>query len=427
MRFEEAVAELYSRTPSRMIPDLARITALAEMMGDPQLTYPSIHVTGTNGKTTTSRIVSALSCAHGITSGLYTSPHLESVLERLSSCGEPISEEAFAEHYERLLPFLHVVDERGEKVTFFEVLTALAYLWFSDKPVSLGVFEVGMGGKWDATNLVTGDVAIICPIALDHPQLGATVVEKAEEKSGIIKEGKVVVVREQPPDALGVIEARVRNVGARLLLEDVDFSTEDRVAAFGGQVMTVRGLHGLYEELMLPVFGEHAARNASAAIVAMETFLGRKLGDAETRAAFAEVAAPGRLEVIGRHPLVILDGAHNPAGAAALAEALEESFTWDHLYLVAAVSADKDVAGIVDPLAPLVTRAFATRYEGARALDPRELESECVAAGIVSQACPSIRDALGEAAGVAGDTDLILVTGSLFAVAEARALLVGRA
>ncbi len=427
MRFEDAVAELHSRVPSRMIPDLTRITALAELMGDPQLTYPSIHITGTNGKTTTSRIVSALSCAHGITSGLYTSPHLESVVERISSCGEPISEEAFAEQYERLLPFLRVVDERGEKVTFFEVLTALAYLWFSDKPVSLGVFEVGMGGKWDATNLISGDVAIICPIAMDHPELGPTIAEKAEEKAGIIKEGKVVVVREQPPDALAVIEARARNVGAKLLLEDVDFSTEDRVAAFGGQVVSVRGLHGLYEELMLPVFGEHAARNASAAIVAMESFLDRQLGDTEARAAFAEVAVPGRLEVIGRHPLVLLDGAHNPAGAAALAESLEESFTWDDLFLVAAISSDKDVAGMLDPLAPLVTRAFATRYEGTRALDPGELATACAAAGILAQACPSIRDALGEAAGLAGDTDLILITGSLFAVAEARALLVGRA
>lgn len=427
MRFDEAVAELYARTPSRMIPDLTRITALTEMMGNPQLTYPSIHVTGTNGKTTTSRIVSALSCAHGITSGLYTSPHLESVTERLASCSEAISEEAFAEQYERLLPFLHEVDDLGEKVTFFEVLTALAFIWFSDKPVSLGVFEVGMGGKWDATNLVSGDVAIICPIALDHPELGPTISEKAEEKAGIIKEGKVVVVREQPAEALGVIEARARGVGARLLLEDTDFSTEDRASAFGGQLITVRGLHGLYEDLMLPIFGEHAARNASAAIVAMEAFLDRKLADVETRAAFAGVDSPGRLEVMGRHPLVILDGAHNPAGAAALADALEESFTWDDLYLVAAVSSDKDVAGILDPLAPIVTRAFATRYRGARATDPDELASSCVAAGIPAQASPSIRDALGEAAGVAGDTDLILVTGSLFAVAEARTLLAGRA
>jgi len=427
MRFDEAVAELDSRIPSRMIPDLTRITALTEMMGDPQLTYPSIHVTGTNGKTTTSRFVSALSCAHGITSGLYTSPHLESVVERLSSCGEPISQEAFAEQYERLVPFLHVVDELGEKVTFFEVLTALAYMWFSDKPVSLGVFEVGMGGEWDATNLVSGDVAIICPIALDHPELGPTIAEKAQEKAGIIKEGKIVVVREQPPDALGVIEARARDVGARLLLEDADFSTEDRANAFGGQLITVRGLHGIYEDLMLPVFGEHAARNASAAIVAMEAFLDRPLADVETRAAFAEIGSPGRLEVIGRHPLVILDGAHNPAGAAALADALEESFTWDQLFLVVAVSSDKDVAGILDPLAPTVTRAFATSYRGARAVGPDELASRCGAAGIPSEACPTIRDALGEAAEVAGDTDLILVTGSLFTVAEARALLAGSA
>ncbi|MGH2659547.1 MAG: dihydrofolate synthase, partial [Actinomycetota bacterium] len=175
MRFEEALGELNARQPERMVPDLTRITALAEQLDDPQLTYPTIHVTGTNGKTTTARSMTGLACAHGLTTGLYTSPHLHSVTERIAVCGEPISEEEFASEYERLLPLLELVDAKGQRVTYFEALTALAFVWFSDKPVSLGVFEVGMGGAWDATNLVAGDVAVLCPIALDHPELGSTV------------------------------------------------------------------------------------------------------------------------------------------------------------------------------------------------------------------------------------------------------------
>src|SRR5436190_186771 len=300
-------------------------------------------------KRPTSRLVSALACAHGLTTGLYTSPHLDSVTERIAVCGDPISEQDFAAEYDHLLPFLAEVDVMGERVTYFEVLTALAFLTFADAPVGLGVFEVGMGGKWDATNVVVGDVAVICPIALDHPELGATLQEKAIEKSAIIKEGKIAVCREQPEVVREIIEARAAEVGARLLVEDVDFQWEDRQPAVGGQVVTVRTPHGRYEELLLTLYGEHAARNAAAAIVAVEALLDRPLDDDAVRGTFTNAVSPGRLEILARQPLVILDGAHNPAGAAALAEALEEAFTWERLLLVLAVSADKDLEGIVAP------------------------------------------------------------------------------
>jgi len=216
VRFEEALAELDGRQPQRMVPDLERITALAKLLGDPQLTSPTIHVTGTNGKTTTSRLITAIACAHGLSTGLYTSPHLESVTERVSVCGEPISEDEFAETYDHLLPYLLTVDkESDQQVTYFETLTALAFLYFADKPVQAAVYEVGMGGRWDATNLIAGDVAVITPISLDHRELGDTVEKIAMEKADIIKPGKVAVVREQLPNVQAIVERRASDVGDR--------------------------------------------------------------------------------------------------------------------------------------------------------------------------------------------------------------------
>ncbi len=420
MRFAEALAELEARVPERMVPDLTRITALAELLDDPQLTYPTIHITGTNGKTTTSRLAAALACAHGLTAGLYTSPHLRSVTERIAVCGEPISELEFGEEYERLLPYLQLVDARGERVTYFETLTALAYVWFADKPVDLGVFEVGMGGTWDATNLVAGDVAVLCPISLDHPELGSTVREVATEKAGIIKPGKVVVAREQPPEALEVLEGRCRETGARLLLEGRDFALVERRQAVGGQQLAVQGVHGRYDEIALPMFGEHAARNAAAAVVALEALLGRSLSVEAAREALARASSPGRAEIAGRHPLVILDGAHNPAGAAALAATLREAFTWKRLHLVMGVSTNKDLAGIVRELAPLADRGYAAKNASARSSRAEVVADALRSAGVPTESFGSVRSALDAARSAAGEDDLILVTGSLYTVADAR-------
>ncbi|HEX9124566.1 MAG TPA: folylpolyglutamate synthase/dihydrofolate synthase family protein [Actinomycetota bacterium] len=420
MRFAEALADLESRQPERMVPDLSRITGIVELLDDPQLTYPTIHVTGTNGKTTTARLIVSLACAHGVTAGLYTSPHLLSVTERIAVCGEPISEEEFAETYEYLMPSLRLIDDRGEQVTYFETLTALAFLWFADKPVSLGVFEVGMGGTWDATNLVAGDVAVLCPIALDHPELGSTVTEVATEKAGIVKPGKIVVCREQPPEAFAVVRDRCEEYEARLLVEGRDFALLERRQAVGGQQLSVQGLQAEYDELVLPLFGEHAARNAIAAIVALEAFLERPLSEDLTRAALAAASSPGRLEVVGRHPLLVLDGAHNPAGAQALAAALQEAFTWERLHLVIAVSANKDVGGIVAALAPIADRAYATRNTSARSGGAEPLRGVLHEAGVATEVFGSVAGAIEEAKASAAPADLILVTGSLYTVADAR-------
>ena len=421
MRYDEAVAELDARQPEHMPkPDLDRMRALTALLDDPQLTYPTVHVTGTNGKTTTARLAAAIACAHGLSTGLFTSPHLTSVNERFEICGEPISDQRFGEEFEHLLPFLRAVDEQVGAVSYFETLAALAFLVFADAPVQLGVFEVGMGGTWDATSLVTGDVAVICPIGLDHPELGSTIAEVAGEKAGIIKEGKVAVVREQAPEALGVIERRCEEQIATLLLEDREWGLEQRTAAVGGQALTVRGLHTSYDELLLPIHGEHAARNAAASIAAVEALLERELDADVVRAALGSVMSPGRLEVVGRRPLVVLDGAHNPAAAEALATALPETFAGNRLHLVMAVFMDKDLDGIVRAIAPLADAGYATAVDSVRARPAQEVAAALTAAGVPTETFGSVVDALDAAREAASDEDVILVTGSLYTVADAR-------
>ena len=421
MRFADAMAELQGRQPEHLPePDLERIRALATLLADPQLTYPTIHVTGTNGKTTTARLAAAIACAHGLTTGLFTSPHLASVTERFEICGDPMAEEAFGEEFEHLLAYLRTVDDRVGRVTYFEALTALAYLSFADAPVGLGVFEVGMGGTWDATNLVSGDVAVLCPIGLDHPQLGSTIAEVTGEKAGIIKQGKVAVVRGQEDEALEVIRQRCEEQIATLLLEGRDWELADLTPAVGGQAIAIRGLHATYDDILLPIYGEHAAHNAAAAIVAVEALLERPLDRDAVRLALGAATSPGRLEVAARRPLVILDGAHNPAAARALAEALPDTFTWDRLHLVMGVFADKDLDGIVGPLAPLADGGYAAAVESVRALPPHEVADAMIAHDIPTETFTTVRDALDAAASAASDGDLILVTGSLYTVADAR-------
>jgi len=421
VRFADAMAELQGRQPEHLPePDLERIRALATLLADPQLTYPTIHVTGTNGKTTTARLAAAIACAHGLTTGLFTSPHLASVTERFEICGDPMAEEAFGEEFEHLLAYLRTVDERVGRVTYFEALTALAYLSFADAPVGLGVFEVGMGGTWDATNLVSGDVAVLCPIGLDHPQLGSTIAEVAGEKAGIIKQGKVAVVREQTDEALEVIERRCEEQIATLLLEGREWRLDELTPAVGGQAIAIRGLHATYDDILLPIYGEHAAHSAAAAVVAVEALLERPLDRDAVRLALGAATSPGRLEVAARRPLVILDGAHNPAAARALAEALPDTFTWDRLHLVMGVFADKDLDGIVGPLAPLADAGYAAAVDSVRARSPREVAAAMIAHDIPTENFTTVRDALDAAASAASDGDLILVTGSLYTVADAR-------
>ncbi|HJQ71954.1 MAG TPA: Mur ligase family protein [Actinomycetota bacterium] len=429
MGFAEAMAGLDRRQPEHMPePSLDRIRAVSALLDDPQLTYPTIHVTGTNGKTTIARAAAELACAHGLTTGLFTSPHLHSVRERLSLCGEQISEEEFAEEWDHLEPYLDVVDAQGNgSATYFEAVTALAFLWFADKPVGLAVVEVGMGGSWDATNLVTGDVAVIGEVGLDHPELGSTVREVATEKAGIVKRGKVAVVREQPDDALDVIEARAEEMEATVLLEGRDWDVAARLPAVGGQEFRVEGVHTAYEELFAPMFGEHTVRNVAAAIVAVESVLGHALDTDATRSAVGALRIPGRLEVMSRGPLLLVDGAHNPGGAHALARTIGESFTWSRMHVVLAVSSNKDLDGVIAALAPIVDVWYAATNDSVRSFPAEHVAERIAAAGGRVADLGTVAEALAAARDAAALDDLILVTGSLYTVADARRALGGSA
>lgn len=428
MNFQAALRDLDARQPERMPePSLERIEAVAALLDHPERTFPSVQVTGTNGKTTTAGLITSVACAHGLTTGTFVSPHLTSVTERLSVCGLEISVAEFGEEYERLVPFLAEVDSRGSRLTYFEALTALAFLWFADKPVALGVFEVGMGGTWDATNLVRGDVAVLCPIGLDHlDQLGGTVAEIAGEKAGIVKEGGTAVVREQRPEAMAVIERRAAEVGAPVVLEGRDFRLASRSIAVGGQSVVVEGAHGRYEEVFLPLFGEAAARSAAASLAAMESLLGRRLDQSAVAAALGSALSPGRVEVVGRHPLVVLDGAHNPDAATALAATLHEAFSWRRLHLVVAMFQDKQVEEVLRILAPLADAAYVSRNSSPRSAPPERLAAALAAEGIEEPAAlASVPEAVVAAREAAGEEDLILVTGSFYTVGDARPLFFG--
>jgi len=427
MRYEEALAQLDARQPEHMPgPSIERIEALVNYLDHPERTYPTIHVTGTNGKSTAARAAAAIACGTGLSTGLYLSPHLVDLTERFSVCGEDISHRMFAEEWEHLEPYLQMIDGQGMgELTYFEAITGLAFLWFADKPVQLGVFEVGMGGSWDATNVIAGDSVVITPIGMDHvAELGPTLADIAGEKAGIIKEGKVATIREQDPVAAEVLRARGAEVGATLLWEGDAWEVLDPLIAVGGQAFGLRTPLATYEDLYVPVFGRYAARNAAAGAVAFEALTGAALDEGVLREGLAALRTPGRLEVVGRQPALVLDGAHNPAGAAALAVALGEFFRWEKLHIVFAVSANKDVEGVVRPLAAIADVVYATRNDSARSAEPEEVARVARAASSATvEVSPTVADAMAAARATAGPGDLVLVTGSLFTVGDAKRVL----
>jgi dihydrofolate synthase / folylpolyglutamate synthase len=421
MDYAESLRELDARIPTRMVPDLDRMRALSNLLDHPERTYPSIHITGTNGKSTTAAVATALLRDLGLRVGTYTSPHLHSVRERIRYDGEPISEDDFAEAMTYLEPYLEQVDALGERVTYFETLTMLAEAWFAERAIDVAVVEVGMGGEWDATNLVDGRVAVVTEVAMDHPELGTTPVEIAREKVGIVKERSIVVTGERSEEVLAVIAEAVRRAGASLRLPEVDFDVDRRLAV-GGQVIDVRAGDLRYEELFLPLYGERLAVDATLGLVAASAFVGDRELDSEiVRASLAEVRVPGRVEVLRRRPLVVVDGAHNPDAAASLRSALEESFTWNRLVLVIGMLGDKDFSGVADVLGPVADVTIATRSTSPRAAPAEQLAKEFARVASEPRVAATVEGAIAQAIELAADDDLVLVTGSFTTVAEARA------
>jgi dihydrofolate synthase/folylpolyglutamate synthase len=434
-RVEQALA---ARFPSRMVPDLDRITDLLDLLGSPQRGYPSIHVTGTNGKTTTARMIDALLQAFGIRTGRYTSPHLESVTERIALDGIPLDPARFAEVYDEVATYAEIVDGRHpDRVTYFEFLTAMGFAAFADAPVDVAVVEVGLGGRWDATNVIHAPVAVVTPIGLDHVGiLGDTIAAIAAEKAGLIHAGSVVVTAAQPETAAAALRERAGEVGAAVWSEGAQFGVRSRTLAVGGQLLDLQGAGGVYDGIVLPLHGAHQAGNAATALAAVEAFFGAgdrgQLDLDAVREGFASVTSPGRLEVVRRGPTVLLDGAHNPAGAAALAAAIEDEFDFDRLVAVVAVLDDKDAAGLLGELEPVVSSIVVTANTSPRALSVDALAE--VAADVFGddRVVPVARlddaieraVALADAGGALGGGG-VLVTGSIVTVGEARRLLRG--
>ncbi|MFD8377582.1 bifunctional folylpolyglutamate synthase/dihydrofolate synthase [Streptomyces sp. NPDC059679] len=435
----EVETELAGRWPeTKLDPSLVRVEALMDILGSPQRAYPSIHITGTNGKTSTARMIESLLGAFELRTGRYTSPHVQAITERISLDGAPISAERFIETYRDIKPYIDMVDASQEhRLSFFEVLTAMAYAAFADAPVDIAVVEVGMGGVWDATNVIDAGVAVIMPISLDHTdRLGTTPEQIATEKSGIVKQDSTVVLAQQPLEAASVVLKRAVEVDATVAREGMEFGVLSREVAVGGQLLTLRGLGGEYPEVFLPLYGAHQAHNAAVALAAVEAFFGvgsehaRPLDLETVRTAFASVTSPGRLEVVRRSPTVVLDAAHNPAGARAAAEAVTEAFGFSRLIGVVGTSGDKDVRGLLEAFEPIFAEVVITRNSTQRAMDADELAAIAVEVFGVDrvQVEPRLDDALEAAITLAEEEGEysgagVLVAGSVITVGEARLLL----
>jgi dihydrofolate synthase/folylpolyglutamate synthase len=366
------MSALASRWPENKInPSLDRIKLLLDYLGNPQDGLKAIHVAGTNGKTSTSRMIERLLRSLDLRTGLYTSPHLVHPRERISIDGEPISVKNFEEVFNQVEPFLEIVDEKipGGSVTFFEVLTAMAFVSFSDTPVDVISLEVGMGGRWDATNVLTPMVSVITPIDLDHQEyLGNTVEKIALEKTGIIKENIPVIVSNQSKDAAKIILAKAIENNSPIMREGIELDVLERSVGIGGQQLTIANPYGTHSELFLPLFGKHQASNAAVSLTAVEAFLDRQIDHDLVQEAFAEFSSPGRLQVLKRNPTIVIDAAHNPAGIKATKQGITESFQFDNLILILAFMGDKDVDQILEVLKGFAQVVILTQTNSARAL-----------------------------------------------------------
>ncbi|CEA08342.1 Folylpolyglutamate synthase [Arthrobacter saudimassiliensis] len=441
---ESVYAELLSRAPeNKMEPRMGPLFRAMELLGEPNKAFPIIHITGTNGKTSTARLIEGGLLAYGLRTGRYTSPHLSKVTERISIDGKPVADETFVRIWDEIRPYLEMVDAElaaaGEpKLTYFECVTILAYAVFADEPVDVAVVEVGLGGITDATNVGDGQVSVVTPISLDHTELlGDDVADIAYEKAGIIKPGGFLVSAAQPMGAAQVLLEKAREVGVPYRFEGVEFGVASRVMAVGGQMVTIDGLAGRYEDVPVPLHGEHQAQNAAVAVAALEAFIGggaRELDVELLRTGFSAVTSPGRLETVRTAPTIIVDAAHNPAGIKATAVAVKEAFNLTALTLVVGILAEKDAPGILEELregfGELVNGICLTQSMSPRAIPAEELEEDALDAGFSEDLVhvePKLDDALEWAVARAEETgDLgggVLIIGSITLVAEARTLL----
>jgi dihydrofolate synthase / folylpolyglutamate synthase len=398
-------------------PTLDRIRALLNALGDPERGYPLVHLTGTNGKGSTARMVTALVKASGLTVGTYTSPHLERINERIAWNGEPLDDRSFAAAVATVAAVERV---SGVRPTFFEILTAAAYAWFADVAVDVAVAEVGLLGRWDATNAADATVAVVTNVGLDHTEYaGGTKAAIAAEKAGIVKPGSWLVLGETDPELAAIF----RDAGPAGVWErDRDFACEDNLVGVGGRVVTIRTPGSLLEDVFLPVHGAHQGDNAALAVAAVEALFGRPLTADVVADAFADLTVPGRFEVLARRPLVVLDGAHNPDGAEAAAATLDDDFSvaGDRI-LVVGMNRGRDPEEMLLALdAPAARLVVACAPDWARARPAVEVARAAEALGVDAVVARDVASALRTAVDTASPDDAVLVTGSLYVVGEAR-------
>jgi dihydrofolate synthase/folylpolyglutamate synthase len=373
---------LLNRWPeTRIAPTLERIAALVDVLGSPQLSYPTIHIAGTNGKTTTTRLIDSLCFELGMRTGRFTSPHLESFLERISINREPISAEGMIATYNDIALYLDLIDSKmPNKLSFFEAMCALSFVAFAEFPVDVGIFECGMGGEWDSTNVINAAVSVITPIGFDHMEyLGDTLEKIATTKSGIIKDGSFAVLARQEPEVAQVLMHKAATVDATPIREGIEYSVKSRALAVGGQLISIAGVYGEYNDLFLPLHGAHQAANAATAIAAVEVFAGEsKLDEEVVREALVNSTSPGRCEIVMRSPTVIIDAAHNPHGALSLKRTLADEFDFDAVIGVVAPMGDKDVEGILEEFENVMNRIIVTRNSSHRAASVDELYGSAI-------------------------------------------------
>ncbi len=440
---ESVYAELLGRAPeNKMEPRLAPLFRAMDVLGEPNKAFPIIHVTGTNGKTSTARMIESVLRAHGLSTGRYTSPHLTKVTERISIDGHPVPDETFVRIWDEIRPYLQIVDAELEaegqpRLTYFECLTILGFAIFADQPVNVAVIEVGLGGITDATNVGDGQVSVITPISLDHTDLlGDTTEDIAYEKAGIIKPGGYLISAAQPLDAAQVLLEKAKDVGVPFKFEGVEFGVETRTVAVGGQMVTIQGIAGRYPDLLVPLHGAHQAQNAAVAVAALEAFFGgdKELGFDVLQEGFAEVTSPGRLEVVRTAPTIVVDAAHNPDGVKVSAAALQEAFTFTRLVPVVGILKEKDAEEILrqlkESLGGMAEEFCFTQSNSPRAVPAAELAELAIDLGFGEDnvhVAEKLDDALEWAVERAeANDDLsggVLVTGSITLVAEARILL----
>lgn len=434
MGFAEARAHLDTLgidAMKKMAPSTHRIEALLELLNHPERSLPALHITGTNGKTSTARIAAGVLDATGLKVGTYTSPHLQSVTERISIGGDPLSEAEFGSVYDHIAPYLGVVEsELEERLTYFELLTAMFFLWAADA-VDVMVVEVGLGGRWDATNLVNSSVAVVTNVGLDHVSLlGGDRETIAKEKAGIIKPDSVAVTGELDPGVLAIIREAADGVGSPLSVIERDFGVIENNTAVGGRFLSLRTSAREYGELFLPLHGSHQGTNAVVALEAVtRMFPERTLEDGVVEEGFGSVKVAGRLESIRPEdphaPTVVLDVAHNPDGMSALVSSLLGEFAFEGVVFVVGILADKDHVGMLTELARAGGRVVATSAKSVRSIDPKEIRDAAETLGLSCEIKEGVEEAVPHALRSAGDGEIVCVTGSHYVVGEARTLLLG--